>query len=137
MDTLKPLLQRKQQMKIDNRILIIESDDGLRISLARLLRREQFEVFSVANLDQANTYLNEMMINCVIFGLNQPYEESISQLTAIVCHKQKPNVLVLSSFDWLEVQRELKGIDIKHFLTKPIKQEQLIKQLLEHKRTIK
>lgn len=128
--------QRTQSKKIDNRILILESDDELRISLVRLLSREKFEVFSAATFDQAKTELDKTMISCVIFGLNQPFKKSVSQLKPIVCHKQKPNVLVLSSFDWQEVQKEMKGIEIKRFMTKPVKQEQLITEIIEHRRSI-
>ena len=127
--------QKIQSKKIDNRILIIESDNELRISLSRLLSREKFEVFLAANFDQAERHLDKTITSCIIFGLNQPFKESVSQLKSIVCHQQKPNVLVLSSFDWQEVQKEMKGIEIKHFFTKPVKQEQLISQIVEHKRS--
>lgn len=126
-------LQRTQIKNSAHRILIIESDNELRISLSRLLSREKFEVFPTANPEQAAIYLDKMMIGCVIFGLNQPFKEAISHLKSIVCHKQKPKVLVLSSFDWQEVQKEMLNIKINHFLTKPVKQEQLIKQIVEHK----
>jgi len=119
----------------ENRILIFESDDELGISLSRLLSREKFDVFLATNVEQAKILMDQEMIGCVIFGLNQPFNKSIDQLKAISYHKQKSNILVLSSFDWIEVQKEVSGLKIKHFMTKPVKQEQLIKQIIERKRS--
>jgi DNA-binding response OmpR family regulator len=126
---------QKLKQNSENRILIIESDDELGISLSRLLSREKFEISLAHSFEQAKILLDETQIGCVIFGLNQPFQKSINQLKSIACHKQKPKVLVLSSFDWIEVQKEVSGIKIKHFMTKPVKQEQLIKQIVEHKRS--
>lgn len=134
---IKPKLQKKQNLKLlsENRILIFENDDELSISLSRLLCRENFNVFIATNIEQARELLDSEEIHCVIFGLNQPFKKSIEQLKTITCHQQKPKILVLSSFDWIEVQKEIEGIPISDFLTKPVKQEKLIKQIIEHKRS--
>jgi DNA-binding NtrC family response regulator len=128
-------LPKKQNLKqlSENRILIFENDDELSISLSRLLCRENFNVFIAINIEQAIELLDNEEIQCVIYGLNQPFKKSIEQLKTISRHQQKPNVLVLSSFDWIEVQKEVSGIPISHFMTKPVKQEQLIRQIIEHK----
>jgi len=128
---------QKQNLKqlSENRILVFENDDELSISLSRLLCRENFSVFIANNIEQATELLNMEQISCIIFGLNQPFKRSCKQLSMISSHDQKPNILVLSAFDWIEVQKELSGITIKHFMTKPVKQEQLIKQILEHKKS--
>ena len=130
-------MQEKQILKqeSENRILIFESDDELGISLSRLLSREKFDVSLATNIEQAIMLLDQKKIGCIIFGLNQPFNKALDQLKTITCHEQKSNVLVLSSFDWIEVQKEVSGIKIKHFMTKPVKQEQLIKKIIEHKRS--
>jgi DNA-binding response OmpR family regulator len=130
-------LQPTQNLKqlSENRILIFENDHELSVSLSRLLCRENFNAFLADNIEQAQELLNSEEISCVIFGLNQPIKKSVEQLKALACHKQKPNILVLSAFDWIEVQKEISGIEIKHFMTKPVKQEQLIKQIVEHKKS--
>ena len=130
-------MQHKKNLKqlSENRILIFENDHELSVSLSRLLCRENFNVFLASNIEQARELLNIEEISCVIFGLNQPIKKSVEQLKAISSHKQKPNILVLSAFDWVEVQKEIAGIELKHFMTKPVKQEQLIKQIVEHKKS--
>lgn len=130
-------MQKRQNLKQldENRILIFENDDELSMSLSRLLCRENFHVFLANNIEQAIQLLNAEEINCVIFGLNQPVKKCVEQLKSISCHQLKPNILVLSSFDFIEVQNDLSEIEISHFMTKPVKQEQLIKQIVEHKKT--
>jgi len=125
---------QKIKPESENRILIFESDDELGISLSRLLNREKFDIYLATNIEQAKMLLDQKTIGCVIFGLNQPFNKSMSYLKDIVCHQQTPNILVLSSFDWHEVQKEMDNIKITHFMTKPVKQEHLIKKIIERKR---
>jgi len=111
---------------IKNRVLIVESDIELRISISRLLNKHNFEVFAVENEKDAENYLDKIHFNCIIFGLNHPINESIQQLNTIVLHGQKPCVIILSSYDWLEIENDIRDLDFAEFATKPVKQEQLI-----------
>lgn len=118
--------QKKESGKTHNRILLIDSDDELRISITRLLSREKFEIYSVENYEQAKKYLDKIYVGCIIFGLNQPVHDSLLQLKMMIEHNQNPCVLILSSFDFQEVESVISDLNYSEFVTKPIKQEQLL-----------
>ena len=97
-----------------------------RFTLTRLLNKENFNTISVENYDQARSFLDKMIIRLVIYGLNTPVKDSLVILKEIKNHKQNPELLILSSFNWCEIQRELSSIKVSKILIKPIKKENLI-----------
>jgi len=112
--------------KVQKRILVVESDDEFRISITRLLNKQHFEIYSVENDAQAEKYLDKIQVGCIIFGLNQPVHESLLQLKKMIAHNQNPCVLILSAFDWQEVESEIGDMKYSEFVTKPVKQDQLL-----------
>lgn len=127
---MNPTHLNEQSEKIKKRILVVESDDVLRISIARILNRQKFEIYSVENEAQAEKYLDKILFSCIIFGLNHPVHKSLQQLKKMIKHNQNPCVLILSSFDWQEVENEIGDMKYSEFVTKPIKQDKLM-QLID------
>lgn len=124
-------LQRSKSERIKKRILLIEHDDEFRITMARLLSKEGFYVISTEDTFQARPYLDRMLFGLVIYGLNHPLKESIEYLKDLKKHKQNPEILVLSSFNWCEIQADLTAIHVKEILIKPIKKENLINSIIK------
>ena len=114
-------IQNKQK-----KILLIESDIELRNTLGHLLIKAGFKVKICRDINLAKTTLDKKLFNLVIFGLNQPVKNSMDLLNQIVSHKQKPEIIVLSSFNLNEMQKEFKTLKIKNVLVKPIKKQAIL-----------
>ncbi|MCB0282935.1 MAG: response regulator [Calditrichae bacterium] len=128
---LQAKLQRSKSERIKKRILLIENDDEFRITMDRLLSKEGFKLISTENVTQAKPYLDRMLFGLVIYGLNDPLADSLENIRKLKNHKQNPEVLVLSSFNWCEIQSQLNAVNIKEILIKPIKKENLINSILK------
>lgn len=128
---LQTKLQRSKSERIKERILLIENDDEFRITMDRLLSKEGFKVISTENIAQALPYLDRMLFGLVIYGLNHPLNDSLENIRRLKTHKQNAEILVLSSFNWCEIQSELNTMNIKEILIKPIKKENLINSILK------
>jgi DNA-binding NtrC family response regulator len=116
---------------VNKKILLIEHDEEFRITMTRLLGKEGFSVISTEDTLQAKTYLDKMPFDLIIYGLNSPLRESLDYLKDLKSHKQKCEILVLSSFNWCEIQGELNLMNVRELLIKPIKKENLINSILK------
>jgi len=125
-----------QPNKFSDRILLIESDNELSLSITRLLNKQNFNVCLAEHDEQAKKHLDEAFVECIIYGLNQPLHESLLHLKKLLVHTQNPCVLILSSFDWQEVESFIGDIKYSKFVTKPIKQDKFL-QLITQLKNIK
>ncbi len=112
--------------KARNRILIIENDPEFRISIARLLNKNGFDVYAAENYRNAIPYLDSILIGLVLFDLGKSPVNNFDVLKKLINHKQSPCIIVLSAFEKNEVDPGILVSNIQEYLVKPVKKETLI-----------
>jgi len=120
-------MRQKGKARSSRRVLIIERDLEFSISLTRLLSRQGYQVFAADSCESAFTYLDTLLFGIVFFNLSNPKRCNLDDLEAIVAHRQKPYVVVMSAYDEEELKQRVVHMGVRDYLTKPIKKEDLMR----------
>ncbi|KAA3610296.1 MAG: response regulator [Calditrichaeota bacterium] len=110
----------------NKKILLIESDQVLSQSLIRMLNKEDYNLVFHKNLEKAICDLKTKHFDTIIFGLNQPFTNSIDSLNHLQSLSGIPEIIVLSSFNLDEIKSAFQSRLINNILIKPIKKETLL-----------
>ncbi len=117
-------------MSAKKKILIIDDDASVRVSLALLLKQAGYETFSAENPQQALTLLRtrapDLVLQDMNFSLKTSGEEGLELLTQI--KQTQPAVPVLLMTAWGSIALAVKGVKAgaADFFTKPWQNDQLV-----------
>ena len=101
-------------------ILIVDDDEGLRLSLSPILKKENYRVDTAANAEEALDCLRAEEYELMFLDLNMPGKGGIELLVDV--HKQYPHmsVLILTGNATLESAIQAVQLGARDYMRKPI-----------------
>jgi two-component system, chemotaxis family, chemotaxis protein CheY len=112
------------------RILLVESDDLARRSLADHVEKAGFEVATSANGKEAMAYLKRVKVDLLILDINMPEQDGVETIMALNAHKDRPKVIALTqdsaTLDQNYVQSMAYILKAETLLSKPVSFEVLV-----------
>ena len=104
-------------------ILVCDDDEGVRVSVAAILRRAGYEVLEAESGDAALALLAEERVSALILDIRMPGRDGIAVLDAL---DAPPAVLLVSAFSVEPAVRARIGPKVFRYLRKPVRPEQLL-----------
>jgi DNA-binding response OmpR family regulator len=101
-------------------ILIVDDEDGLRLSLSLILQRENYRVETAANAEEALNCLQAREYDLMFLDLNLPGMSGIDLLIEV--HKQVPqlSVLILTAHGALDSAIQAVRLGARDYMIKPV-----------------
>lgn len=109
------------------KIMIVDDEKSIRLTLHAFLTREGYEVLTAENAAEAKALLNEHDINTVLTDIIMPRESGVSLLKHV--HDLKPDiqVIIMTGEPTVDTAVEAVRLGARDYLAKPICKEDLIK----------
>ena len=104
-------------------VLVCDDDEGVRVSVAAILRRAGYEVLEAESGDAALALLAEERVSALILDIRMPGRDGIAVLDAL---DAPPAVLLVSAFSVEPAVRARIGPKVFRYLRKPVRPEQLL-----------
>jgi two-component system response regulator HydG len=111
------------------RVLVVDDDDALRHSLARVLEQNGFEVVTAGGAQGARAVLAEKDVAVVLLDLVLPDVEGLELLRDIKTTHPDTEVLVVTAFGSIEGAVEAMREGAYNYLTKPFRAGELLATL--------
>jgi len=121
---------------MQNRVLIIDDDDGMREVLQEALTQRNFEVTSRGSADEALRLLTEHEIDVVVTDFNMPTMTGVDLCRRIVANREDLPVIVMTAFGSMETSVAAIRAGAYDFVTKPLEIDDLvmtIERALKHR----
>lgn len=114
-----------------NRILVVDDEKNLRLSLTLILQKEGYEVESVSNAAEALERLSARTWDLIFLDLNMPGKNGIDFLAEI--HPQYPDlaVLILTAHATLETAIQAVRHGANDYLIKPAEPQAILARVAE------
>ncbi|MEI6306727.1 MAG: response regulator [Deltaproteobacteria bacterium] len=109
------------------RILVVDDEENARVSLAKILTREGYEVASAGNGYEALNYLRNREVDLIITDINMPEMNGISFLRELNHSHPSSNVIMITAHGEVETYIEALNLGAFEYINKPLKVEELKK----------
>jgi len=109
------------------RILVVDDEENARVSLAKILTREGYEVASASNGYEALNYLRNREVDLIITDINMPEMNGISFLRELNHSHPASNVIMITAHGEVETYIEALNLGAFEYINKPLKVEELKK----------
>ena len=104
-------------------VLVCDDDEGVRVTVAAILRRAGYNVLEANDGDAALELLGEERVSALILDIRMPGRDGIALLDAL---DRPPAVLLVSAFSVEPAVRARIGPKVFRYLRKPVRPEQLL-----------
>jgi two-component system response regulator GlrR len=117
---------------VENRILVVDDDEGVLASISKALRLEGYQVDVVNTARKAVECSKRTFYNLALIDIRLPDMEGTELLTAMKDTTPKMVKIILTGYPALPnaIAALNKGAD--GYLTKPVKMDELLKTIKEH-----
>lgn len=112
-------------MSKNNKILIIEDNDTMRLGMSESLRRDGHNITEFGNPEEALTYFRQHAFELVITDLKMEPIDGMEVLRCIREEQPATEVIVVSAFGTVDTAVEAMKLGAADFLTKPFSMEEL------------
>ena len=109
----------------ENKIIIIEDNETMRLGMADSMRREGFSIAEFENGADALEYYKKNPVDIVISDLKMSPVDGLEVLKAVKKENPKAEVLMVSAFGTVETAVNAIKLGASDFLTKPFSPEEL------------
>lgn len=108
-----------------NRVMVVDDEEGVRLSWNRFLSDRGFDVVTVADGDTAVSRLKDEPVDVVISDLRMPGLDGLQLLEWV--HQRTPDTpfILLTGYGNEEVERQARQLGVYEYLNKPISPEAL------------
>ena len=104
----------------NNRILVIDDEAGVRVTVERALKREDYEVFLAENGTEGISLVSAVLPTVIILDLRMPVMDGLAFLAKIGLKPDDPyTVIVLTGHGNDEDMKACYDMGVSHFLRKP------------------
>lgn len=120
---------------MQERLLVVEDDVVLQLSLTAMLRREGFTILTARNVGEARLQIANERPVVVLLDIGLPDGSGLDVLSQLTGDPVAPLAIVMTANDTLSVAIEALRLGAFDFLTKPINQELLrsgLRRAIEH-----
>lgn len=111
------------------KILVIDDDKDIVDSLKNILERQQYEVVTAYDGDEAVTKVKETNPDVILLDLIMPKKNGFESLKEIrqECKDRWRPVIIISAKTDLESVKQCYGLEADHYLTKPSSTESILR----------
>lgn len=109
------------------RILVVDDDEGGRVSLAKILKKESFTVDESENASRAMELIRENEYDLVITDLKMAKMDGLELLKAVKLTKPGVQVILVSAYGTVESAVEAMKVGAFDFISKPLKRTEILR----------
>ncbi len=120
-----------QSRQKPGRILIVDDEQNMRITLADILQDEGYEVDVAASGDEALRWCAEQDYTVVLLDMRMPGMDGVETFRQIRRHQEAVRVILMSAYSVDELKDAALGEGAIAFLSKPLDIEQVVKLIGE------
>jgi two-component system response regulator PilR (NtrC family) len=114
------------------RILFVDDEAGIRLTLPRILVKYGFEVTSVASVDEAVKEIKAHKFDALLSDLNLPQpNEGFIVIHAMRQHQPRCINFVLTGYPGDASAEKAVEQQVAHYFTKPVDIEELVKTIMD------
>jgi len=129
------VVREKHLYSPQNKILIVDDEENIRLGMTCLLGQEGYEVLTASDGQEALQILDSTAVTLVISDINMPGMNGMHLLREM--HRSYPGIDVVMMTAYGEVESYLEAIDLGAFeyIHKPVKMDELrsVMKKLENK----
>ncbi len=114
-----------QLTKQMTKILVVDDEENARIALSRLLAKEGFQVYCVANGFDALNFLRQQTVHIIVTDINMPEMDGIEFLRELNRNFPDINVIMITAYGGVESYLEAMNLGAFEYINKPVKIEEL------------
>ncbi|MCI0514254.1 response regulator [candidate division KSB1 bacterium] len=114
------------RIAVKKQVLIVDDDEHFRLSLAKILKKEGFEVWSAANGDEATKILEQHSFACVILDIRMPGKNSTELIREVKSRTRSAQVIIVTASHEAAIKEKALQAGADTFLLKPIKREEIL-----------
>jgi two-component system response regulator HydG len=108
------------------KILVVDDDAGLRMSVASALTESQYQVEQANDGEEAVNRIRSKSFDLVIMDVNMPRLSGIEALKEIKAHDPSIMVIILTAYSNIRDAIEATRLGAYNYLEKPVKSENLV-----------
>jgi DNA-binding NtrC family response regulator len=116
---------------MNQKILVVDDESGMRRSLAMILRREQYRVTETGSVAEAVGCLKGEGYDLVIADLRMEPLDGLDLLALIRRHRSACPVIIMTAFGTSEARSEAAALGAVDFLEKPLQASHLLDRVRE------
>ena len=114
-------------MKTDTRILVVDDDEIIRLSLLRSLRSDQRKVEVAMNGKTAINAMEQQPFDVVLLDLRMPGMDGMSVLKTIKKRWPESEVVIITGYPGIETAVEAVRLGAFDYLAKPVGPDEVIR----------
>ena len=114
-------------MDLNKKILVVDDDEGGRISLSKILQKEAYSVCEAKNGSEALNLIREGNFNLVITDLKMAKMDGLELLKAIKLTKPDIQVILITAYGPVESAVEAMKVGAFDFISKPLKRSEILR----------
>jgi DNA-binding NtrC family response regulator len=112
---------------VRKRILLVDDEAGIRLTLPRILGKHDFDVTSVANVKDALAEIKTEKFDALLSDLNLPLpNEGFAIVKAMRRHQPRCANFILTGYPADESAMQALDLQVAHYFTKPVDIEKLV-----------
>ena len=107
-------------------IIIFDEDPELRNSIARVLLKQDFNVFQADDFEKTLEYIKTIQPKILLMGFEKPGRDQWTKIHQLLKHYSKTRIILITTFEKEELFKKIGAIPGLFVLTKPFKKDVLI-----------
>lgn len=101
------------------KILIVDDQQGIRLLLNEIFKKEGYETYLAANGFEAIHCMENIMIDCLLLDMKIPGMNGIEILKKMQGLGRKMPIIMMTAYAEIELIEEAKSLGATHYFTKP------------------
>jgi len=122
---------------LDNQILLVDDEKGMRDALGRILKREGYSVISASNGAEAINKIKNYNPALTLLDIKMPGMDGMETLSEIRKFDDESIVVMLTAYGTIESAVKATKLGIYDYVTKPFKQDRIMKVVCDALKVIK
>ncbi|GEK33245.1 response regulator [Kurthia sibirica] len=101
------------------KILIVDDQQGIRLLLNEVFKKEGYETYLAANGLEAIHFIENIMIDCMLLDMKIPGMNGIEILQHMHEMGQKMPIIMMTAYGEVALVEQAKSLGVIHYFTKP------------------
>ncbi|HET6786225.1 MAG TPA: HD domain-containing phosphohydrolase [Erysipelotrichaceae bacterium] len=109
-----------------NKILVVDDEESIRLTLSEFLRREGYDVNQAENASEALALTKVNQYDCIITDIIMPKMTGIELLQAIRVNDQNCRIIIMTGEPTVDTAIQAVQMGANDYLSKPIRKDELL-----------
>lgn len=101
------------------KLLIVDDQQGIRLLLNEVFKKEGYETYLAANGLEAIDFIENKEIDCVLLDMKIPEMNGIEILQRMEEMGRKMPVVMMTAYGEVKLVEQAKSLGVTHYFTKP------------------